>query len=241
MKQSGHNVLITGGSTGIGLALAKRFLKEENRVIIIGRDMEKLQKVKELHPSVITEAADISKDNDRQLLVDKYGDIDILINNAGIQYNYEFSEEKNASSYIEKELNTNLVAPILLIELFLPSLLQKEEAAIVNVSSGLGLVPKESAPVYCASKAGVHIFSKALRYQLEHTKIKLFEIIPPLVDTEMTSGRGHGKITPEQLAKEFWEDFKKDKYEMPIGKVKLLQVINRIAPKIADRIMRKGL
>lgn len=122
-----------------------------------------------------------------------------------------------------------------------PKLLEKKEAAIVNVSSGLGLVPKESAPVYCASKAGLHIFSKSLRYQLESTNVKLFEIIPSLVDTDMTKGRGKGKLIPEQLVEEFWKNFVKDKYEIKIGKVKLLHLINRISPKLAESIMKKGL
>lgn len=139
-------------------------------------------------------------------MVDKYDDINILINNAGVQYNYEFSNEENAHNLIEMELNINLVGPILLTSLFLPKLLQKKEAAIVNVSSGLGFVPKESAPIYCASKAGFHIFSKSLRYQLEKTDIKLFDIIPPLVDTEMTKGRGRGKI---KLQKNWRKNFGK--------------------------------
>lgn len=115
-----------------------------------------------------------------------------------------------------------------------------ENAAIINVSSGLGLVPKASAPVYCATKAGMHIFTKALRYQLESTNVKVFEIIPPVVDTDMTRGRGRDKISPEQLVEEFWGNFKKDMYEIPIGKIKLLKTINRFFPGIADNIMKKA-
>lgn len=241
MKKSGNTVLITGGSSGIGLALAKKFLQEGNQVIITGRQEEKLKRVKAKYQEVVYEVADIAKEVDRQKLVEKYPDVNILINNAGVQYNYIFSQEKNARSLIEMEFNINLIGPVLLIQLFLPKLLQKEEAAIINVSSGLALVPKESAPVYCASKAGVHIFSKALRYQLEGTNIKLFEIIPALVDTEMTKGRGKGKITPEKLTKEFWRNFKRNKYEIHIGKAKLLNLVNRMVPWVADKIMRKGL
>lgn len=241
MKISGNVVLITGGSAGIGLALAKRFLQADNRVIITGRDTNKLLQVKTNYPQIMTEVADSACEADLRNLVEKHGDINVLVNNAGVQFNYVFSKEKNASDLIQTEFNTNLIGPVLLIQHFLPKLLQKKEAAIVNVSSGLGLVPKESAPVYCASKAGLHIFSKALRYQLESTNIKLFEIIPPLVDTQMTQGRGRGKIAPEKLVEEFWANFINDRYEMYIGKVKLLNLINRVSPKIAVKIMRKGL
>lgn len=241
MKKRENIVLITGGSSGIGFALAKKFLQEDNQVIITGRNEEKLKRVKANYPEIVTEVADIAREADRQKLADKYSEVNILINNAGVQYNYVFSKESNAPSLIEMEFNINLIGPVLLIQFFLPKLLQQKEAAIVNVSSGLGLVPKESAPVYCASKAGIHIFSKALRYQLEETNIKLFEINPPLVNTEMTKGRGRGKITPEKLTEEFWRNFIKNKYEINIGKVKLLNLINRMSPRVADKIMRKGL
>ena len=102
----------------------------------------------------------------------------------------------------------------------------------------LGLVPKMQAPVYCGTKAGLHIFSKSLRYQMANPKI--FEIIPPLVDTPMAEGRGRGKIAPEDLVNEFIAAFRKDKLEINIGKVKLLKLINRLWPALAERIMKKG-
>ena len=139
---------------------------------------------------------------------------------------------------IEQEINVNLTAPIKLIALLLPVLQENKNAAIVNVSSGLGLVPKMQAPVYCGTKAGIHIFSKSLRYQLE--KVKVFEIIPPIVDTNMTKGRGNGKITADQLVEEFVKAFAKDEFEVNIGKVKLLKLVNRISPKLAEKIMKNG-
>jgi short-subunit dehydrogenase involved in D-alanine esterification of teichoic acids len=114
------------------------------------------------------------------------------------------------------------------------------EAAVVNVSSGLALVPKKSAPVYCGTKAGLHLFTKALRYQLEGSPVKVFEIIPPVVDTPMTAGRGRGKISPKQLVEEFMRAFAKNQFEVNIGKVKLLRLINRLLPSLADRIMKNG-
>ena len=168
----------------------------------------------------------------------KHRDANILINNAGVQYNYHFAEEPQILGKIEQEINVNFLAPLKLIALMLPLLKSNENSAIVNVSSGLGLVPKKQAPVYCGTKAGLHIFSKALRYQLRQTKV--FEIIPPLVDTQMTQGRGKGKISPDQLVEEFITAFKKDRYEVSIGKVKLLKFLNRWAPSLAESIMKRG-
>jgi short-subunit dehydrogenase involved in D-alanine esterification of teichoic acids len=241
MVTDGNVVLITGGGSGIGLALAKKFHQAGNRVIIAGRNKEKLISVKERFPEIEIEVADIACEADISRLAENHSDVNILVNNAGVQYNYNLLEEQDAYSLIKEEFDINLIAPVLLIQLFLPILLRKNESAIINVTSGLAFVPKESAPVYCAGKAGLHIFSKSLRYQLESSSIKLFEIIPPLVDTAMTEGRGKGKISPERLVEEFWKNFKKNKYEILIGKVKLLYWLNRILPKVAERIMRKGL
>jgi len=118
----------------------------------------------------------------------------------------------------------------------LPIVQDNKNSAIVNVSSGLAIVPKAKSAVYCATKAAIHIFSKSLRYQLD--TVKVFEIIPPLVDTHMTKGRGKGKITTQRLVNEFIKAFKKNRYEVNIHKVKLLRIINRISPKIADSIMK---
>ena len=241
MNITNNTVLITGGTSGIGLALAKKFLNKGNRVIVTGRDQEKLVRVQADFPKIITQAADMSRFEDVEQLSGQFTDANILVNNAGVQYNYDFADPAIPLDYIKTELQTNLVGPLLLIRLMLPHLMTKQTAAIVNVSSGLGIVPKQSAPVYCGSKAGLHLFTKSLRWQLEASSIKVFEIIPPLVETAMTQGRGKRKISPERLVEEFWSGFQNDKYEMAIGRTKLLVFINRFLPKLADRIMRNGL
>jgi len=241
ISTQGNTVLITGGASGIGLALAHKFLQAQNTVIITGRNAEKLAGVKALWPEILTEVADLQDLNILQKLVNRYPNVNILINNAGIRYNYEFTNPEITPELIEAELRTNLIAPLQLIKLMLPHLLNKPEAAIINVSSGLGLVPKESAPVYCGSKAGIHIATKALRWQLETTSIKVFEIIAPLVDTPMTQGRGKGKISPDALVNEFWHDFTRDRYEMRIGITKLLFFLQRWFPQLADKILRPGI
>jgi short-subunit dehydrogenase involved in D-alanine esterification of teichoic acids len=240
MKLSGNKILITGATAGIGLALLEAFLEKDNQIIALGRNEEKLKALALSDPRIIPFVGDLSHKNCLEELVlfieQKHPDLNILINNAGIQYNYLFLEEPHLSSKIAQEIKINLSVPIQMIGLLLPTLEQNKNAAIVNVSSGLALAPKMMAPVYCGTKAGLHIFSQALRYQLD--TIKVFEIIPPLVDTAMTAGRGKGKIHPQQLAKEFMLAFQKNHFEVNIGKVKWLKIVQRISPSLASRIMK---
>src|SRR5690606_37481707 len=149
------------------------------------------------------------------------------------------------------------VAPLMLITLGLSTLQNKPKATIVNGSSVLAIVPMAQAPVYCGTKAAIHIFSKSLRYYLDTVKIfaiipaivetimtegsgtvKISEIISPIVDTNMTEGRGKGKIKPQRVVNEFKKAFKVNKYAVNIHKVKLLRILNRISPQLADRIMK---
>ncbi|MNI08039.1 putative oxidoreductase [compost metagenome] len=244
VKLSDHTVLITGGASGIGLALAEQFIRNDNQVIIVGRDENKLKRLKSQYPHITTYACHVEVVEQLNLLVqqlyDNHPELNVLINNAGVQYNYSFMDPSHTTHQIEQEIAINLTAPVLLISKLLPLLDRQPQAAIVNVSSGLGLVPKKSAPVYCGTKAGLHMFTKALRYQLESTNIQVFEIIPPVVDTDMTKGRGRNKITPDQLAVEFLSYFQKNRYEVPIGKVKLLNLINRWYPALAEKILKNG-
>ncbi len=240
MKLSNNKILITGGSSGIGLAMAIRLKELNNYIIITGRDQQKLESMADRY-GLDFYRCDLAKTRDLQALIeavkDQHPDINILINNAGIQYNY-YMEEGVPFEMIDYELEVNLGAVIKMCAAFVPLLLGTRESAIVNISSGLALSPKKSAPVYCASKAGVHMFTKGLRYQLEGTNLKIFEVLPPVVDTPMTEGRGRDKISPEQLVSEFISGLEKNKFEMNIGKVKLLKMMHRISPVIADNILK---
>ena len=245
MITTGNTVLITGGSSGIGLALAKRFLELNNNVIITGRNKHKLEELTNDFPEIKTFVCDLTNKNSLDELVlfieQQHSDLNILINNAAVQYNYCLTDEPELTYKIDYEVSANLTAPIKLTGLLLPLLLKNKNSAVINVSSGLFIAPKKSAPVYCATKSGIHSFSKTLRYQLEDTDTKVFEIIPALIDTPMTEGRGTSKISPEQLTTEFFRDFEKDRFESYIGKTKLLKFINRLSPKLSDRIMKNGL
>jgi short-subunit dehydrogenase involved in D-alanine esterification of teichoic acids len=241
MTTTNNTILITGGSSGIGLALAERFATLGNTVLILGRNEESLAKAAAKHSSLKPIRCDISRKDEREELVlmieREYPALNVLINNAGVQYNYELADSTNVAR-IESEITINLTAPIELCSLLLPLLSEQPKAAIVNVSSGLGFVPKRSAPVYCATKAGLHIFTKALRYQLEGSSVRVMELIPPLVDTAMTAGRGASKITPEELVMEFLPAFQSDREEINIGKVSLLRLLLRYMPALVDRILK---
>ena len=244
MKLTKNVVFITGGGSGVGLAIAKAFLDLQNTVIVCGRNLDKLESVKDKYPGIHTIQCDITKEDEVRQALEKieteFKGLNILVNNAGIQYNYDFYGDETALEKIDDEINTNFLAQVKLTKLFLPILMKQPEAAVINVSSALGIVPKKSAPVYCATKAAIHSFSKSLRYQLEKTPVKVFEIIPSFVDTDMTRGRSKGKISPDALAKEVVKDLKKDNYEIRVGLVKILFLVNRVLPSLAERVIRNG-
>ena len=237
MKPDGHVVLITGGATGIGFALAAKFLAMGNRVVVVGRREAALQKAKQLLPEISTCVADVSIGSDRERLVALYPDITVLVNNASVQVYKPIAE--STPQEIEQEISINFTAPILLSLAFLPWLQSRESAAIINITSGLALVPKQATAIYCATKAALHSTSKSLRWQLEGSSVKVFEVLPPFVETAMTSHRGGGGLKPEQLVDAFWCGFAADRYEMLVGSTKLLKLINRVSPMLAERLVRR--
>lgn len=241
MKPTGHTVLITGGATGIGFALAKRFHAAGNAVVLVGRREDVLQQAAAQLSGCRYAVADVSDAADRARLLRDFPETNIVVNNAAIQFTKPFAEQTEAE--IAQELDINLSAPVLLTHAFLPQLSAQAEAAVINVSSGLAIVPKETCALYCASKAGLHSFSQVLRWQLENSRVRVFEILPPMVATPLSQGKGYArlKISPDELAAEFWQAFVRDRYEIMAGKTKWLYWINRLSARLGQRIMRKGL
>jgi uncharacterized oxidoreductase len=247
MRVSGHKVLVTGGSAGIGFALARELRGRGNQVVICGRSAERLAEAAGQIPGVHTVQCDISDDGDLAQLVDttvaKLGGLSLLVNNAGIQFNHGFAEVELDTLLrdTDLEIDVNLAALVKLTARCLPLLRQQDPSAVVNFSSGLALVPKQSAPVYCATKAAVHMFSKSLRWQLEESapSVRVFEVLPPMVDTDMTRGRGKGKLSPKQVADEVVRGIERDRREIRVGAVKALVWVNRLLPGLAERTLRK--
>ena len=237
MKTTGNTVLITGGATGIGLALVDVFLREGNRVLICGRREEKILAAQSKYPKIQFKVCDVADAGERQALLEwataNFPDLNVLVNNAGIQRQIDFTKGAKELLGGEDEIQINFSAPVQLTALFIPHLLKQEQAAIVNVSSGLGFVPLTMMPVYCATKAALHSFSWSLRHQLRKTKIKVFEIIPPTVDTELDRGaRGQRRqeyrgIPPADVAEATLVGLAKDEYEIAMGQAQGLRTGTR--------------
>jgi uncharacterized oxidoreductase len=245
MKLSGQCIFISGGGSGIGLALARQLVKRENKVIIVGRDLEKLEAAKAEAPALHVYSCDISRTEERMQLVQwlqvEHPDLNVVFHNAGIQYHRRYDlEPMPALEDIQYEMDTNFTAAVHLSTLLLPQLLRKPRAAIIHVTSGLVIAPKEASPIYCASKAALSTFTRSLRYQLESTPVQVIEAMAPLVDTAMTAGRGKGKISPEAFAREVIQGIERGRTVIHGGKVKLLSMLHRIVPSFTYRLMRGG-
>jgi uncharacterized oxidoreductase len=233
MKTSGNTILITGGATGIGLALAGQFVKLGNKVIICGRRENRLKEASTKLGKVPFTVCDVTDTNERIKLfewaVRNFPALNILINNAGIQNSYSLLQPVDPD-LVRKECETNFVAPVHLSTLFSAHLKNMDNAAIINISSGLAFTPLAFMPVYCATKAALHSFSLSLRHQLSKTNVKVFEIAPPTVDTELDRGErdrredSHRGISPEEFAVQALEALKNDKFEAGIGTAENLRI-----------------
>lgn len=230
MKTNGNTILITGGATGIGLAIAEKFLNLNNTVIICGRREDRLSDAKKRFPNLNIKQCDVSKPEDREDLHDwiseNFKDLNILINNAGIQRPIDFRKGTEDLLRNEDEIDINLKAQIYLSAIFIPDLLNQKDAAIMNVSSGLGFIPIAIFPIYCATKAAIHSFSMSLRHQLRETSIKIFEIIPPTVhDTEL-KGKPINKtdysVSASEIADAVIKGIENNEFEIPAGSSKNL-------------------
>jgi short-subunit dehydrogenase involved in D-alanine esterification of teichoic acids len=229
MTLSDRSVLVTGATSGVGRALAYAFAEHGAHVLVHGRDARRLTEV----------SAAVS----------------VLVNNAAIQMNYLLTEQSpsQTAGAIAQELSVDLVALLQTTALMLPVLRSAAEhsgkpSVVVNVTSGLALAPKKTAAVYCAAKAGLRTFSKALRYQAQDATeagahaIRIVEAMLPLVDTPMTDERESrvGKMDPEAVAEEILSGMRSGCPEIYVGKARTLRLLHRWMPQWADRLLRDG-
>ncbi len=247
MQLSNNTILITGGTSRIGLAFAEKFMVEGSKVIICGRREERLNELSKKHPQLITKVCDVAKAADREELANwvlqNHPETNILMNNAGVQLVLDMTKPVDLSK-VYTEIETNVVAPIHLTSLFAQHLSTKFDAAVINISSGLAFAPLAFMSVYCATKAAVHSLTLSLRHQFKETSVKVFEVIPPAVDTELGHDRredktqSHGGLPIADFIAEAMEALKNDIFEAPIGQAKglrekreaLFEVMNNQAP-----------
>lgn len=239
----GHIVLITGGTSGIGRAIAAAMSDRGSTVIVCGRDERRLAALRDDVPNAHTVRCDVTDESETDALFSdigqRFGRLDVLVNNAGMQQNYDWSEEPPIRSRVECEIALNLTALITVTQAALPLLECSPTPTIVNVGSGTGLLPKPDGLVYSATKAAVHNFTTGLRWELADRGIRVVELVPPVVDTAMTAGRDEAKTTPEHVASSLLNGLDRHRSEIYVGKMKAWPWLVRLLPRVAASIARR--
>lgn len=242
MNWKTKHALVTGGTRGIGEQLVRDLLARGTRVTATGTSEASVRDARERLPQVHWEVLDQGDAASREAFAARVAgaDFDLVIHNAGIQQMRDWTRRDAVVDFdAEREMQINFVGPTELTRLLLPQLARRELATVVFVTSGLALAPKQSSPVYCASKAALRSFAKSLRAQLQGAglPVRVIEALPPIVDTDMTRGRGRGKISPQAASRQILAGIAAGKPEIDIGATRLLRIIQRISPALAGRIM----
>lgn len=243
MKLQNNTILITGGTGGFGFEFASKLIALGNTVIITGRNMQKLQDVKKQLPAVHIIQSDVSKTEDITSLYEKvtsqFPQLNILINNAGEMRKISLHHQYKLTD-ITREIEINLMGPIRMVQQFLPHLKKQPWAVILNVSSGIALMPFPISPIYSASKAGLRSYTQALRVQLKKTNIKVIELLAPgsttaLNDKFLNEDGFNPKalMAPDKIVAAAIKGMQQDKEEIYPGLAKLARVLSRVAPKLA--------
>jgi len=241
MQLKNSTVLITGGTSGIGLELVKQLTEQGAHILITGRNREALEATKKKFPNVHTFQSDVSNPADiaqlHEDVIHRFPELNIIINNAGQMRLIDLQDKTLSLADINREVATNLSGTIQMVHRFLPHLLTRKSAAIVNVSSAIAFMPYSSAPIYSATKAGVHVYTQALRLQLEDTAVKVFEMIPPGVKTNL---QNDWVITPDpgmmmdvdKMVKIAIRKILNDKPELKPALVGVIKFLSRLAPNL---------
>ena len=247
MNLSGNTILITGGTSGIGLALAQRFLELGNQVIVTGRNPQKLAAVAKQEPQLVPLACDVADPAAilelRDKLQQEHPQLSVLVNNAGVFHYQNFRRSSDDLTSITSAVETNLMGTIRMTAVF-TDLITQNEGTIINVSSGLAFMPIHCAPTYCATKAGIHSFSISLREQLTNTGVEVVELMPPAVDTEMTAdvrdGSGFKLMPLDELVTATIKGLEAGKQEIRPGLANTSYWLSRFMPKYLFRKMASG-
>jgi uncharacterized oxidoreductase len=236
MKLDGKLALVTGGSDGIGLEIARHLEAKGASVIVAGRNEERLASARTKGFEAVK--ADLSSEAGCDALIDavRGRPIDILVNNAGVGTNYVIGEPIDPAD-VDRSIFLNFNAPIRLIALLIDTLRARPEAAIVNVTSGLAIAPTARQPVYCGTKAGLRSFTMALREQLKASSVHVIEALPPVVETRMTAENTHKKMPAPECGRQIVAAIERDRAYANVGQTALLNAIYNLSPPIARRVM----
>ncbi len=226
MNLTANTILITGGASGIGFALAQQLSNRGNNVIICGRSEAALLKAQAEVPALITRVCDIADTTSRLSIVSwldtAYPELNIVINNAGVQFRRDLKDCGSLEN-LEQEVAINFTAPVRLIGELLPQLKRQSQAMIINVSSALAFAPRAGVPVYCATKAAMHSYTLSLRHQLKAIGIRVVEMAPPIVDTglggenRIANSSVQTMMTSEDFAAEALAQLESDQDEVLVG------------------------
>jgi uncharacterized oxidoreductase len=248
MKLEGRTILITGGTSGIGLEMAKQLIARGNTVLITGRDQRKLDDAKFALSGVHTFLSDASKPEEiqslRQRVTAEFPACDTLINNAGIMRNLNINEPHTLTD-VTREIAVNLDGPVQMVQEFLPHLKSRPGALIVNVTSGLAFVPFPLSPIYSAAKAGLHAFTRCLRVQLKGSSVRVVELAPPGVETKLFRDeftkemKGQKGMAADVLVKKAIAGIEAGKTEVRPGLSNVLYLLSRLAPALPFGQMAK--
>lgn len=242
MNKQENTVLITGGASGIGLALAERFLKAGCTVIVCGRREDKLREAKREHPGLYIRVCDVSIESERielfQWATTEFPALNVLVNNAGIQQQVDLLDASGEWSHYHQEIAANFEAPVHLAMLFVTHLKKQPRAAILNVSSGLAITPAAWVPIYSATKSALHAFTISLRLQLAKTQVEVIEVLPPAVNTDLGGVGLHTfGAALNEFADSVFDDLDKGKQEIGYGGTEdRLRVSSLEAKEIANQM-----
>jgi uncharacterized oxidoreductase len=240
MKTTGNTIFISGGSAGIGLAIAKKLSAAGNKIIINGRNEERIKNALSQLNNAVSIQGDLSNKTERiriaKELNEKHPDVNIIINNAGLAFLNDLKNVDVSSAEIAaNEMNTNYVSVIDFTELMLPHLLQQPNAAIINISSIAAFRGNRFAATYAASKAALHSYTQGLRDTFaDNEKLNIYEVYPPLVNTEFSAEIGGANgIPPSEVADELFLALENDQFEVPVGDSKQIHsLVNPIIEQL---------
>src|SRR3954467_11544391 len=246
MKLSNRTILITGGSAGIGLAFALKFLELGNEVIVTGRRQAVLDQVKAKYPKLHAIQSDVADPSQIAALATRvkadFPKLDVLMNNAGILLYKNLKSSAADLTGLMAEMNIN-VGGVVGMTSALIDVLKGNKGTVINVSSGLAFVPLPAAPIYSATKAAIHSYTQSLRFQLEEPGVEVIEIMPPAVKTDMTAELvegGASVITTDELVKQSFSSLKSGVLEIRPGQTKQLAFMRRLAPNFINRQLWKA-